>query len=164
MSFSDAIGCSQIARKACLWRNIAFTQSSYKAFPTLSRSHQNYWINLIYTLTTYLNTDRNKTMTNYSDPRIRKQLEHLFYLDAPTQHPHFNWFHRLTHTCKITVKRLRDDSSAPFVWKCTGQSGETMWNAYDPSSGWSIFCAPQTKVWAWLSERCSQFSEEFPCL
>jgi hypothetical protein len=103
-------------------------------------------------------------MTDYNDPRLREQLEQLFYLDTPTSHPHGTWFHRITVTCKTAVQRLRDDSSAPFVWKCMEQSGETMWNAYDPSSGWSILCVPQTQVWAWLSERCNRLSKEFPGL
>lgn len=89
----------------------------------------------------------------YNDFRIRQKLERLID-DSPERPLPEQLTQELTNLCQTTVQWLRHDSSSPVVWTSrTKRSGEVLWNAYDPNSGWSIFCVPQSKVWAWLAQR-----------
>lgn len=89
---------------------------------------------------------------SFDDTKVRETLERLLYPEYACE-PQRNALQRLTHLCRLWVQRLRHDAGEPVIWTYRTSSGETLWNAYDPSSGWSIFGVPQFQVWAWLAER-----------
>jgi hypothetical protein len=97
--------------------------------------------------------------SNHTDSReVREKLERLLYPDLHPEPPHpaQKMMHQWMTACQTLLQRLRCDVSAPVIWTYQTATGETLWNAYDPTSGWSIIGAQYTQVWAWLAERYRQ--------
>jgi hypothetical protein len=49
-------------------------------------------------------------------------------------------------------------SSEPQVWQSRNATGETVWNAYNPTTGQSIDQVSEQEVRVWLEERHYQYS------